>query len=101
MEGKYQLRWTHTAVKEFDLLSKDNLKDKAIAILEILETNPFQNPLPYEKLLGELDGMYSRRINSKHRIIYEVRDSDTPGYKGIVVIVRVRTHYRGMLSIIC
>ena len=100
MEKKYQLRWTKAAIKEFELLNGDKLKDKAIEILNILEDNPFQNPPPYEKLRGELDGLYSRRLNVRHRIIYEVVQSDDPSYKGIVVIVRMRSHYRGMMSLL-
>jgi len=73
---------------------------RAKELLEILERNPLQNPPPYEKLRGELEGMYSRRINSKHRIVYELRDYVGPEYKGIVNIVRMRTHYKGMLSLL-
>ncbi|MCL2607431.1 MAG: type II toxin-antitoxin system YoeB family toxin [Methanomassiliicoccaceae archaeon] len=56
-------------------------------------------PPPYEKLLGEMEGMYSGRINSKHRIVYELRDHNGSEYKGVVHIVRMRTHYKGMLSL--
>jgi Txe/YoeB family toxin of toxin-antitoxin system len=99
LEKTFQLRWTKTAIKEFELLNGDKLKDKAIEILNILEDNPFQNPPPYVKLRGELDGLYSRRLDVRHRIVYEVVQSDDPGYKGIVVIVRMRSHYRGMMSL--
>ena len=66
----------------------------------MLETDPMRTPPSCEKLRGELEGMYSRRISSKHRIIYELRDHDGPEYKGVVHIVRMRTHYKGMLSIL-
>jgi Txe/YoeB family toxin of toxin-antitoxin system len=99
LERRYQLRWTKTAIKEFELLNGDKLKAKATEILNILENNPFQNPPPYEKLRGELDGLYSRRLNTRHRIVYEVVQSDDPNIKGIVIIVRMRTHYRGMISL--
>ena len=69
-------------------------------ILEILEKNPLQNPPPYEKLRGEMSGTYSRRINLRHRIVYEIRDHDSTEYKGVVHIVRMRTHYKGMLSLL-
>jgi len=100
LEKKYQLRWTKAAIKEFELLNGDKLKDKAIEILNILEDNPFQNPPPYEKLRAGLDGLYSRRLSVRHRIVYEVVQSDDPSYKGIVVIVRMRSHYRGMMSLL-
>ena len=78
----------------------DKLSDKAKELLEILEIDSLQDPPPYEKLHGELEGMYSRRINSKHRIVYEIRSHDSTEYKGVVHIVRMRTHYKGMLSLL-
>jgi Txe/YoeB family toxin of toxin-antitoxin system len=96
---KYLLTFSKQAQKDAELLSKDRLSQKVREILEILESNPMQNPPPYEKLRGELDGMYSRRINSKHRIVYEMRDYESSEYKGIVHIIRMRTHYKGMLSL--
>jgi Txe/YoeB family toxin of toxin-antitoxin system len=97
---KYLLTFSRQARKDVDLLIEDNLSGKAKEILDILESNPLQNPPSYEKLRGELSGMYSRRINSKHRIVYEIRDCEDPEYKGIVHIVRMRTHYRGMPSLL-
>jgi len=97
---KYLLTFSKQAQKDAKLLAGDKLSDKAKEILEILEKDPLQNPPPYEKLRGELDGMYSRRINSKHRIVYEVRIYDGPEYAGVVHIIRMRTHYRGMLSLL-
>ena len=97
---KYLLTFSKQAQKDAKLLVGDKLSEKAKEILEILEKDPLQNPPPYERLRGELDGMYSRRINSKHRIIYEIRKHDGPEYMGVVHIVRMRTHYKGMLSIL-
>ena len=96
---KYILTFSKQAQKDAKLLAEDKLSDKAREILEILEKNPFQSPPPYEKLRGELDGFYSRRINSKHRIVYEVTRG-IPGYAGGVHIIKMRTHYRGMLSLL-
>lgn len=97
---KYLLTFSRQAQKDVGLLAGDKLSGKAKEILEILERNPMQDPPPYEKLRGELDGMYSRRINSNHRIVYELRDYDGPEYKGAVHIVRMRTHCKGMPSVL-
>ena len=97
---KYLLTFSKQAQKDAKLLVRDKLSEKAMEILEILENDPLQNPPTYEKLHGELEGMYSRRINSKHRIVYEIRNHDGPGYKGIVHVIRMRTHYKGMLSLL-
>jgi len=66
---------------------KKSLK-KAKELIEIIKQNPFQNPPPYEKLVGNLNGAYSRRINIKHRIVYEVRQKDK-----VVRILRMWSHY--------
>lgn len=97
---KYFLTFSKQAQKDAKLLAGDKLSSKVRDILDILENDPLQNPPPYEKLHGELNGMYSRRINSKHRIVYEIRGCDDPEYAGIVNIVRLRTHYKGMLSLL-
>ena len=60
------------ALKDAKKLSAAGLRDKAEALLDILEIDPFQNPPPYEKLVGDLRGAYSRRINIQHRLVYEV-----------------------------
>ena len=96
---KYLLTFSRQAQKDAKFLIGDKLSEKVKEILEVLEKNPMQNPPPYEKLRGELEGLYSRRINSKHRIVYEVREFDNPEYAGVVHIIRMRTHYKGMLSI--
>lgn len=68
----WQLVYTRQAQKDAKKLSSARLKSKALIILEILMSNPFQNPPPDEKLVGELAGAYSRRINIQHRIIYQI-----------------------------
>ncbi|ACF13106.1 addiction module toxin, Txe/YoeB family [Chloroherpeton thalassium ATCC 35110] len=69
-------------------MASSNLKSKAIDILEILKNDPFQNSPPYEKLVGDLAGAYSRRINIQHRIVYQVVDE-----KKTVKVLRMYTHY--------
>lgn len=64
------------------------LKPKAQDLLEVLAVNPFQNPPPYEKLVGDLMGAYSRRINIQHRIVYEVFDAERT-----VRVLRMWSHY--------
>jgi toxin YoeB len=64
------------------------LKDKAQALLDILEVDPLQNPPPYEKLVGDLKGAYSRRINIQHRLVYEILRKEKT-----VRILRMWTHY--------
>jgi toxin YoeB len=84
----WELVFTKQAQKDARKLASSNLRDKAQALLNILQVNPFQNPPPYEKLIGDLDGAYSRRINIQHRLVYEVIESE-----GTVKILRMWTHY--------
>lgn len=84
----WQLVFTKQAQKDAKKLSASGLKSKAEALLEILEKNPFQSPPPFEKLVGDLAGAYSRRINIQHRLVYQV----LPGIKTVKVI-RLWTHY--------
>jgi Txe/YoeB family toxin of toxin-antitoxin system len=84
----YQLRYTKQAQKDAKKLAATNLKEKAQAILDLLQTDPFAEYPPYEKLLGDLTGAYSRRINIQHRIVYQVLEKEK-----IVKILRMWTHY--------
>ena len=84
----YELRYTRQAAKDAKKLSQGNLKSKALEVLELLETDPFADYPPYEKLLGDLTGAFSRRINIQHRIIYQVYEESK-----IVKIIRMWTHY--------
>ena len=68
----WQVVFARQAVKDAQKLAVAGLKGKAGALLDILRANPFQNPPPYEKLVGDLVGAYSRRINIQHRLVYEV-----------------------------
>lgn len=82
------LVFTKEAQKDARKLADAGLKRKAEDLLEVLRNNPFQNPPPYEKLLGDLAGAYSRRINIKHRLVYEVFEKEQ-----VVKILRMWTHY--------
>ena len=68
----WNVAYSKFALKDAKKLSAAGLRDKAQALLDILEIDPFQNPPPYEKLVGDLRGAYSRRINIQHRLVYEV-----------------------------
>ena len=85
---KWTVVYANHAVKDAKKLSAAGLKDKAQLLIEILGDDPFQNPPPYEKLVGDLDGAYSRRINIQHRLIYEVLKKER-----IVRVLRMWTHY--------
>lgn len=84
----YKILYTKQAVKDIPKLKSANLDKKALNLIEVLKRNPFQNPPPYEKLIGNLQDLYSRRINVKHRLVYQV-DSE----KLEVKIVSLWTHY--------
>ncbi len=76
------------ALKDAKKLSSENLAPKAKKLIEILRKDPFQTPPPYEKLVGNLSGAYSRRINIQHRLVYQVREEDK-----VVRILRMWSHY--------
>jgi len=84
----WQLLYAKQALKDAKKLSGSGLRPKAEQLLAILERDPFQNPPPYEKLVGDLAGAYSRRINIQHRIVYEVF-----AQKKMVRVLRMWTHY--------
>ncbi len=84
----WQLLYTKQAQKDAQKLASNNLRDKTPALLDILQINPFQNPPPYEKLVGDLEGAYSRRINIQHHLVYKVIQPETT-----VKILRMWTHY--------
>ncbi len=68
----WEIALTKRALKDAKKISRCGLKNKVEKLIEILKTNPYQNPPPYEKLTGDLAQMYSRRINIQHRLVYEV-----------------------------
>ncbi len=85
---KWKLVYTKQAQKDARKLKQAGLKEKAFTILNILQKNPLLSPPPFEKLVGDLSGAYSRRINIQHRIIYQVYKEEQ-----IVKIIRMWTHY--------
>ena len=84
----WKLVFTKQAQKDAKKLSASGLKPNAKQLLDILSENPFQNPPQYEKLVGDLAGAYSRRINIKHRLVYQVLEDDRT-----VKVLRMWTHY--------
>lgn len=68
----WQIVYTKTAQKDAKKIASSGLKEKAQQLLEILRENPLQNPPPFEKLVGDLKGAYSRRINIQHRLVYQI-----------------------------
>ena len=84
----WRLVYTRQAQKDARRLAEAGLKDKAVALLEILEANPFQSPPPFEKLVGDLAGAYSRRINIQHRLVVQVLEEER-----IVKVIRLWSHY--------
>jgi toxin YoeB len=84
----WQLVFTKQARKDAKKLAAAGLRQKAEELLRIVGENPFQTPPPYEKLVGDLAGAYSRRINIQHRLIYQVLKEEN-----IVKVLRLWTHY--------
>ena len=85
---KWQLLYTKAAQKDAKNLAAAGLKSKTLTLLEIIAENPFCNPPPYEKLVGDLTGAYSRRINIQHRLVYQVLETEK-----IVKVLRMWSHY--------
>jgi Txe/YoeB family toxin of toxin-antitoxin system len=84
----WALHYSKQAQKDAKKLASSGLKSKAQTLLTLLETDPFQNPPPFEKLVGDLSGAYSRRINIQHRLVYQVLEAERA-----VKILRLWTHY--------
>ncbi len=84
----WEIIYAKQAQKDAKKLAAAGLKDKALLLLEILKIDPYQNQPPYEKLVGDLAGAYSRRINIQHRLIYQVLESEKQ-----VKVLRLWSHY--------
>jgi toxin YoeB len=84
----WNLFYTKQAQKDAKKLVGANLKNKTQELLQLIEINPYTNPPPYEKLVGDLLGAYSRRINIQHRIVYQVIEEEKA-----VKILRLWSHY--------
>ncbi len=87
----YKIQYHRKAVKEIEKLKETNLDIKAKKLIELIKENPFKTPPPYEKLVGDLQNFYSRRINIKHRLVYQVCEQDK-----IVKIISMWSHYEGI-----
>ncbi len=83
---KYEILFTRQAAKDLEKIAASPLKSKAARLLEVLEENPLQPP--YERLLGDLAGAYSRRINLQHRLVYSIDEENKR-----VIVLRMWTHY--------
>jgi len=84
----YSIIYSSQAQKDAKKAGKSGLKKNIQKVITILQKNPYQNPPPFEKLLGDLSGAYSRRINLQHRLVYQVYEKEK-----IVKIIRMWTHY--------
>ena len=84
----WTILFTKQAKKDAKRIEQAGFREKAQRLLDVLAANPFQNPPPYEKLVGDLDGAYSRRINIQHRLVYQVLEKEQT-----VKILRMWTHY--------
>ena len=84
----YRIVFTKQAQKDAKRISASGLKSKVQKLIDILNANPYQTPPFYEKLVGDLTGAYSRRINIQHRLVYEVIEDEK-----IVKVIRMWTHY--------
>ncbi|MEJ2232739.1 MAG: Txe/YoeB family addiction module toxin [Syntrophobacterales bacterium] len=85
---KWRVVFTRQAQKDAKKLAATGLRSRAERLLNIFRENPYQTPPPFEKLVGDLAGAYSRRINIQHRLIYEILDKDK-----VVKVIRMWTHY--------
>ncbi len=96
----YKIVYEKQAVRDIAYLKSAKIDKKAKALIDVIRDNPFQNPPPYEALIGNLLGLYSRRINIKHRLVYQVKseecDIDNIHYDGIIKIIRMWSHYEGI-----
>lgn len=84
----WRLVYTKAAQRDAKRLASAGLKTKALELLELLEDDPLRSPPPFEKLVGDLSGAYSRRINIQHRLVYQVLAEER-----IVKVLRMWTHY--------
>ena len=84
----WKIVFTKQAQKDAKKIASAGLKAKAERLINILQENPYQNPPSYEKLVGDLSGAYSRRINIQHRLVYQIIDDEN-----IVKVIRLWTHY--------
>lgn len=87
----YEIKYHKKAVKEISKLKENNLDKRAKKLIDLIKENPYQSPPPYEKLVGDLQGFYSRRINIKHRLIYQVNEEEQA-----IKIISLWSHYENV-----
>ena len=87
----YQIVFSKQAMKDRRLIAQAGLEQRTKALLAVMSENPFQNPPPYEKLVGDLKGLYSRRINIQHRLVYQVIED-----KKVVRVLSLWSHYENI-----
>lgn len=96
----YKIVFTRQALKDLEKLKKNGVVSKAKVLINIIRQNPYQNPPKYEKLVGNLDGIISRRINIQHRLVYQVYEEKIMEngieYEGTIKVIRMWTHYEGV-----
>lgn len=96
----YKIVFTKQALKDLENLKKTGISLKAKMLIDVIRENPYQNPPRYEKLVGNLDGVLSRRINIQHRLVYQVYEErlveNDVKYEGIIKVIRMWTHYDGL-----
>lgn len=85
---KWEVVFTKDAQKDSKKISSAGLRAKVEGLIDVLADNPYQNPPPFEKLVGDLSGAYSRRINIHHRLVYQVLDKEK-----VVKVIRMWSHY--------
>lgn len=84
----YKIVYRQQSLKDLEKIKNSNLKDKTKMLIDIIKENPYKTPPPYEKLLGNLEGAYSRRINLQHRLVYQVLENEKT-----IKILKMWTHY--------
>ena len=93
----YKIVFTKQALKDLEKLKMAGISEKAKCLVHIIRGNPYQNPPGYEKLVGNLEGILSRRINIQHRLVYQVNEGkfteNAIEYQGTIKIIRMWTHY--------
>ena len=87
----YKIEYHKRAVKEISKLKQSKLANKAKQLIELIKENPYQNPPPYEKLIGDLNDLYSRRINIQHRLVYKVIEEQK-----VIRIISMWSHYENI-----
>jgi len=95
----YEVIFTRKAEEDLKELTKQGYGKKIKELVEILENDPFQTPPKYKSLTGEMKGMFSRRINIEHRLVYEIIPAEDDAFEGTVKVYRLRTHYEGIIPL--